>query len=322
MTEETTLSSRISQKFAGRSLMDFLTLRFKYQTCEEWKGMIGRGKVTVNGKAIKPDHLLKKNDIVAYSDVRSEPPVDRNILIMHEEETFLVANKPGNLPSHADGTYIRNTLIFLLRELMAGKGFQGTLHLAHRLDRETSGIIAAAKTEIAHRALLQQFEARTVEKEYIAIARGVIRNDSFEVKGFLVPDQDSCISIKKKVASDESADAKYSATAFDVMERFASSTMIRCRPITGRTNQIRIHLAHTGHPLVGDKLYGRTDNEFLAFVKNVKAGHYDLLPWQETPRHLLHASRLTINHPVSGEQLVFNAPVPEDMRSFIRNNRS
>ncbi|MGO9414907.1 MAG: RluA family pseudouridine synthase [Syntrophobacteraceae bacterium] len=322
MTEETKLSSRISSKFAGRSVMDFLTRRFRYQTREEWKRMIGRGKVTVNGKAITPEHLLKKNDIVAYSDVRSEPPVDMNIQIMHEEETFLVANKPANLPSHSDGNYIKNTLIYLLRERMAGQGFHGAIHLAHRLDRETSGIIVAAKTESAHRSLVQQFETGAAGKEYIAVARGVINNDSFEVKGFLVPDRDSCISIKNKVVFDDGAGAKYSATTFDVMERFTSCTIVMCRPVTGRTGQIRVHLAHAGHPLVGDKLYGRTDDEFLAFVKNVKAGCYDLLPWQETPRHLLHASRLTINHPISGELLVFDAPVPEDMRSFIRNNRS
>src|SRR5208337_4405658 len=222
MTEETTLSSRISAKFAGRSLMDFLTRRFKYQTREEWKLIIGHGKVTVNGKAITPDHLLNKNDIVAYSSIRNEPPVDINIQIMHEEETFLVANKPGNLPSHSDGNYIKNTLIFLLRERMAGKGFHGAIHLAHRLDRETSGIIVAAKTEIAHRSPSHQFEAGTVEKEYIAVARGVINNDSFEVKGFLVHDSDSCITIKNKVVSYNGLGAKYSATAFDVLERLAS----------------------------------------------------------------------------------------------------
>jgi 23S rRNA pseudouridine1911/1915/1917 synthase len=322
MTEEMTLSSRISSQFAGRSLLDFLTRRFKYQTPEEWELLIRRGKVTVNGKTITASHLLRKNDTVAYSAVRSEPPVDLNIQIMHEEETFLVANKPGNLPSHSDGQYIRNTLIFLLRERMAGKGFRGAIHLAHRLDRETSGIIVTAKTEIAHRSFLQQFEARTVEKEYIAIARGVINDDSFEVKGFLAPDRDSCISIRRKVVSDDGAGAKYSATFFDVIERFASSTMLRCRPVTGRTNQIRVHLAHAGHPLVGDKLYGRTDDEFLSFVRNVKAGYYGPLPWLETSRHLLHASHLIINHPITGEPLAFNAPVPEDMKSFIRNSRA
>lgn len=322
MKEETTLSLKVSAPFAGRGLLDFHAQRFKYQSSEKWELEIGRGKVTVNGKASTTDYLLRINDIVEYSFVLNEPPVDRNIQIMHEEETFLVANKPGNLPSHADGNYIKNTLIFLLRQRLADQGFRGVIHLAHRLDRETSGIIVTGKTKSAHQALVRQFEARTVAKEYIAIVRGVIDDASFEVKGFLVPDQDSCISIRKKVVSDEGPDAKYSATAFEVMERFASSTMVRCRPVTGRTNQIRAHLAHAGHPLVGDKLYGRTDEEFLQFIRNAKAGCYDLPPWLETPRHLLHASQLGINHPVSGEPLAFNAPVPEDMKSFIRNNRA
>jgi 23S rRNA pseudouridine1911/1915/1917 synthase len=321
MTEETTFSYRIPVRFADRSLIDFLAGRFKYRSTAEWVRMIGLGKVTVNGKTTEAEHLLKKDDIVSYSDVLREPPVDSNIQVLHEEETFLVASKPGNLPSHSVGKYIRNTFIFLLRQRMAGKGFQGTIHLAHRLDRETSGIIVAAKTAIAHRSLLRQFEAGTVKKEYIAVARGIINHDSFEVKGFLVPDRDSCISIRKKVVFDDAAGSKYSDTAFDVMERLASSTMVRCRPVTGRTNQIRVHLKHAGHPLVGDKLYGRTDDEFLAFVRNVRAGNYDLLPWLEAPRHLLHASRLVINHPISGEVLAFDAPLPEDMRSFIRTNR-
>ncbi len=321
MTEETTFSYRISARFADRSLIDFLAGRFKYRPPAEWVLMIGLGKVTVNGESVKSDHLLEKDDTVSYSDILREPPVDVNIQVLHEEETFLVANKPGNLPSHSGGRYIRSTFIYLLRQRMAERGFQGTVHLAHRLDRETSGIIVAAKTAIAHRALLRQFEAGTIKKEYIAIARGMINHDSFEVKGFLVPDRDSCISIRKKVVFDDGAGAKYSGTAFDVMERLASSTVVMARPVTGRTNQIRVHLEHAGHPLVGDKLYGRTDDEFLAFARNVRAGDYDKLPWLETPRHLLHASRLVINHPISGELLAFDAPLPEDMRSFIRNNR-
>jgi 23S rRNA pseudouridine1911/1915/1917 synthase len=321
MTEETTFSYRISARFAGRSLIDFLSGRFKYRPPAEWVRMIGLGKVKVNGETTTADHLLKKDDIISYSDILREPPVDRNIQILHEEETFLVANKPGNLPSHSGGKYIRNTFIFLLRQRMADRGFQGTIHLAHRLDRETSGIIVAAKTTIAHRSLLRQFQAGTVKKEYTAVARGIINHDSFEVKGFLVPDRESCISIRKKVVFDDAAGAKYSDTAFDVMERFASSTVVRCRPVTGRTNQIRVHLEHAGHPLVGDKLYGRTDDEFLAFARNVRAGDYAPLPWLETPRHLLHASRLVIHHPISGELLAFDAPLPEDIRSFISNNR-
>ncbi|MDA8432823.1 MAG: RluA family pseudouridine synthase [Nitrospiraceae bacterium] len=321
MTEETMFSYRISTQFADRSLIDFLAGRFKYRPPAEWLQMIGFGRVTVNGAMTAADHLLKKDDIVSYRDVLREPPVDRNIQILHEEETFLVANKPGNLPSHSVGRYIRNTFIFLLRQRMADRGFQGTIHLAHRLDRETSGIIVAAKTSVAHRSLLRQFETGTVKKEYVAVARGIIHEDSFGVRGFLAPDRDSCISIRKKVVYEDSAGAKSSETAFDVIKRKASSTVVRCRPITGRTNQIRVHLEHAGHPVVGDKLYGRSDDEFLAFARNVRAGDYGPLPWLETPRHLLHASRLIIHHPISGEVLVFDAPLPGDMRSFIRDNR-
>jgi 23S rRNA pseudouridine1911/1915/1917 synthase len=320
MTEETTFSYRITTRFAGTSLIDFLAGRFKYRPSEEWVRMIGLGKVTVNGNTVKSGHLLKEDDIVSYFDVLREPPVDTNIQVLHEEETFLVANKPANLPSHSGGRYIRSTFIYLLRRRMAESGFQGTVHLAHRLDRETSGVIVAAKTPAAHRSLLRQFETGTVKKEYIAVARGMINQDSFEVTGFLVPDGASSISIRKKVVSDEAAGAKYSGTAFDVMERLASSTVVRCRPVTGRTNQIRVHLEHAGHPLVGDKLYGRTDDEFIAFARNVRAGDYSPLPWLETPRHLLHASRLVINHPISGAPLAFDAPLPEDIRAFIHEN--
>ena len=321
MTEETTFSFKISAHFVGKSLIDFLAGRFKYRPPAEWMQMIGFGKVRVNGVTVAADHLLKNDDIVSYREVLREPPVDGNIQILHEEETFLVANKPGNLPSHSVGRYIRNTFIYLLRQRLADGGFRGTIHLAHRLDRETSGVIVAAKTSIAHRSLLRQFEAGTVKKEYIAVARGKINHDSFAVKGFLVPDQDSCISIRKKVVSDDGTGAKYSETAFDVIERKATSTVVRCRPITGRTNQIRVHLEKAGHPLVGDKLYGRTDDEFLAFARNIRAGDYAPLPWLEAPRHLLHASRLVIHHPISGEALQFDAPLPDDMRSFIRDER-
>jgi 23S rRNA pseudouridine1911/1915/1917 synthase len=321
MTEETTFTYRIPARFADTSLIGFLAGRFKYRPPAEWVRMIEMGKVTVNGETVKSGHLLKKDDTVSYFDVLREPPVDTNIQVLHEEETFLVANKPANLPSHSGGRYIRSTFIYLLRRRMAERGFQGTIHLAHRLDRETSGVIVAAKTPTAHRSLLRQFGAGTVKKEYIAVVRGMINQDSFEVKGFLVPDRDSSISIRKKVVSDAAAGSKYSGTAFDVMERLASSTVVGCRPVTGRTKQIRVHLEHAGHPLVGDKLYGRTDDEFIAFARNVRAGDYRPLPWLETPRHLLHASRLVINHPISGGLLAFDAPLPEDMRSFIHDNR-
>ncbi|HOS41573.1 MAG TPA: RluA family pseudouridine synthase [Spirochaetota bacterium] len=317
MIDETTLTSRITQQYAGRSLIDFLSGRFRYRGREEWAALIAAGKVVVNGSASDADRPLAKGDLVAYTILLEEPPVDGNIAILHDEESFLVADKPGNLPAHADGRFIKNTFIWMIRERYAAQGFAGKLNLVHRLDRETSGVMLVSKIESAHRGLMRQFGAGTVEKEYRAIVRGVVAADAFEVGGYIVPDRASGISIKKRVVDDEEPGAKRAVTRFEVIERLERFTLLRCVPLTGRTNQIRVHLAHAGYPIAGDKLYGRTDEEFLAYVHAVKAGEYDPRPWLEAPRHLLHAARLSFDHPVTRERLCFEAPVPEDMRRFI-----
>lgn len=322
MSEETTLSSRITLQISGTRLIDFLCSRFKYHGREEWMEIIRSGKVAVNGRPSDPEYALNKNDTVSYNVVLREPPVDPNIIILHEEETFLVACKPGNLPSHADGNFIKNTFIYILRGMMVGRGYGGPVKLAHRLDRETSGIMVVGKTDGAHRALVRQFEEGSVEKEYIAVARGVIRDDSFEVGGAISPDPESAISIRRKVVPAGAPGSRPAQTRFEVVERLSGATLVRCLPATGRTNQIRVHLAHTGHPLVGDKLYGRTDEEFLEFVRNARAGNFDPLPWMDAPRHLLHAARLSFNHPESGRRVTFESEIPEDMRGYIEKMKS
>lgn len=317
MPEETILTSRITQNHAGQRLIDYLCSRFRYHGREEWIAIIGQGKASVNGKPSSPDCVLKKNDTVSYAVVLREPPVDRGIEILHEEGSFLVAGKPGNLPSHADGNFIKNTFIYILRERMKAAGYDGPVKLVHRLDRETSGLLVVGKTDDAHRDLVRQFEEGTVGKEYMAVARGVIAEDSFEVSGAIAPDAESAISIRKKVVPEKTPGSRAASTRFKVIERFAGATLVRCIPATGRTNQIRVHLAHAGHPLVGDKLYGRTDEQFLEFVRNARAGNYGPLPWMDARRHLLHASKLSFDHPVTGLRVMFECPVPDDMWVYI-----
>jgi 23S rRNA pseudouridine1911/1915/1917 synthase len=317
ISEETTLSSRIAADNAGRSLIDFLCSRFKYHNRAQWHDIIIEGKVTINGMSALPNHLLKKYDVVSYSVILREPPVDSDIRLIHEEESFLVAYKPGNLPSHADGNFIKNTFIYILRQRMADRGFQGPVKLVHRLDRETSGLMVIGKTDDAHRTLVSQFAAGSVEKEYLAVTRGVIAGDTFEIAGAIAPDKDSAISIRRKVVPDGAPGSQAAFTRFEVMERLAGVTLVRCLPATGRTNQIRVHLAHVGHPLAGDKLYGRTDEQFLEFVRNARAGVHDPLPWMDASRHLLHASKLSFNHPATGARVTFECPMPDDMRSYL-----
>ncbi len=321
MTEETTLSSRITQNSAGQRLIDYLCGRFKYHGRDRWIEIITEGHVTVNGASSDPGYALKKNDTLSYTVVLREPPVDSAIAIIHEEESFLVAVKPGNLPSHADGNFIKNTFIYILRQRMAGGGYSGPVKLAHRLDRETSGIMVVGKSDRAHRNLVKQFEEGTVEKEYLAVARGAVAEDTFYVGGAIGPDEGSSISIRKKVVPEGTPGSRPAFTRFEVIERFAAATLLRCLPATGRTNQIRVHLDHAGYPLIGDKLYGRNDEQFLEFVRRARAGLFDPLPWMEAPRHLLHASRLTFSHPATGEPLSFSSPMPDDMTLYIEKIR-
>ncbi len=317
MSEKTTLSSRITSNNAGQSLVDFLCSRFKYHGRDRWTGIINEGSVTVNRAASKPGYILKKNDMVSYTVVLKEPPVDADIAILHEEESFLVADKPGNLPSHADGNFIKNTFIYILRQRMAAAGHAGPVKLVHRLDRETSGIMVVGKTDIAHRILVKQFEEGTVKKEYLAMVRGVVAEDTFEVSGAIGADEESSISIRKKVVPEGTPGSRSAFTRFDIIERYAGATLLRCTPFTGRTNQIRVHLDHAGHPLAGDKLYGRSDAQFLEFVRRARQGIFDPLPWMEAPRHLLHANWLFFDHPVTGERLSFECPMPDDMKIYI-----
>ena len=321
MPEETVLQSKVPAPMAGKILIDYLSQRFRYQTRDAWLDLIRSGKVTVNGQKASPALPLKKGAQVAYTAVLREPPVDPNIQILHEEESFLVASKPGQLPSHADGNFIKNTFIHLITQMLRDKGWEGDVRLVHRLDRETSGLMVVAKNKEAHQKLVQQFEKGLVEKEYEAVAKGNIEVASFEVGDAIGRDEASQISVRQKVVPEGTPFSKPALTLFEKMLDLKGFTHLRCLPKTGRTNQIRVHLDSIGHPIVGDKLYGRTDEEFLEFIQHVKAGGDPAWPGHlEAPRHLLHAGKLAFSHPVTGQKVEFAAEVPEDMANFIKSN--
>lgn len=322
MSDETILRSKVPMNQEGKTLSLYLSTRFRYQNRETWEDLIHRGKVTVNGLTVSPGQKLQKGDRVAYSVILREPPVDKNIQVLHEEEGFLVALKPGQLPSHADGNFIKNTFIYLINENLRNQGWKGDAHLVHRLDRETSGLLVVSKNPAAHAKLVKQFEESTVEKEYLAVVKGIVEKDRFEVNGSIGKDPDSQISIRHKVLADGTAFAKPASTGFEKIQFLKNATLLRCIPKTGRTNQIRVHLDSVGHPLIGDKLYGRTDEEFLAFIKYVKEGGDPSFGGRfETARHLLHALKLSFDHPLSGKKVTYEAPMPPDMADYVSRNQ-
>ncbi len=315
---ETVLTSKISSSWAGISLLQFLSTRFKYHSEREWIALIYSGKVLINENRARPESMLARGDVVSYHVVLREPPANTNIQIVYEDEYLLAASKPPNLPSHADGNFITHTFIYILNEMMRAKGNCIPYKLVNRLDRETSGLILASNNPAAHKNLSRQFETGQVRKEYIAVARGVVHEDSFSVEGTIVPDSESRISIRRKVGITGGCGKHPVVTSFEVIERLRGYTLIRCIPGSGKTAQIRVHLAYAGFPLAGDKLYGRSDEEFLEYVARVRAGNYESPEWLDAPRHMLHAHRLVVLHPGKHVEMEFADPLPDDMASFIQ----
>lgn len=315
----TTLKSRVSKRWERQPLIEYLCGRFAYQSRESWHAEIKAGRLSVNGKPAQSGTAVQLDDEVAYTAPRHEPEVNRDIVTLWEDEHLLVVNKPAPLPVHADGAFLLNTLSNILRE----KTQNPQLQLGHRLDRETSGVLVLSKTKAATAPLMAAFERSDVGKTYTAVVRGVPSWKEELVRGGMGPDPASQISIRQKLFASGTPGTKESTTRLLLKEKLKDSAVLECLPLTGRTNQIRVHLEAAGFPLAGDKLYGREDQVFLDYTKFVKAGGDQGFGGRlECPRHLLHASELRLRHPITGTMHTWSAPLPQDMLDFISAQRA
>lgn len=235
-------------------------------------------------------------------------PSPEELRQLYVDEDILVLDKPAGLPVHPSARYQRNTLT---AQIIAKFGFRA--EPAHRLDRETSGLIVCARTSAASRALGIAFQDGAVTKEYLALVVGW-PDDAFEVDA---PISKGTEAVRIAVCIDPlGAPAQ---TRFLCEARFSNAdsrfALVRCFPMTGRQHQIRIHAAHCGHPLVGDKMYGGHPAYFDRFSK----GLLTAVDWEalQLPRHALHAARLAFAHPRDKRPMVFSSPLPDDLAAFV-----
>jgi RluA family pseudouridine synthase len=301
------LSTRVDAYHDGWRLGDYLEHRFRYLDAGTWRQRMASGAIAVNGERGAAAAVVRRGDLVEYEIRVVEPPVDFRYDVLYDDPDILAVSKSGNIPVHAGGRHFRHTLIARLRE-----DFGPELDLAHRLDRETSGVVLLVRSRGAARELAGAFARGEVAKDYVAVVHGDPALDSFDVDapvGRVGPDH----PVARRVIDPEHG--RPARTVFRVVGRLGRFSVVEAKPLTGRTNQVRVHLEHAGHPIVGDKVYGVPAEILRESLRDpsspLVAAHLML------PRHALHAARVTLLHPASRRLLEIEAPLPEDMAAFI-----
>ncbi|MGK0290196.1 MAG: 23S rRNA pseudouridine955/2504/2580 synthase [bacterium] len=287
------------------SLIDFLLRRFPYQAKEDWVRNVNSRAVRVNYKRAKPEQILESKDVISYLRPREEEPtVDPNYNIIYEDEYIIAVEKSGNIPISESGKYYQNTLLYILKE----QEKYSELYAVHRLDRETSGILVVARHKHIATLLGQQFAESTPKKFYHAILYGETdQNETLvdqplkKAVGKSKEYDKNFVSIRQVI----NPEGKQSKTLFKKLKSDDGLTLTEIQTFTGRTHQIRCHAEYINLPILGDKLYGQTDARFLSLMKEKEEPIFE--PYGKIDHQLLHASSITIKHPITKEEMTFRS---------------
>ena len=265
---------------------------------------IKSGCIKVDDKIIdKPSYKISLDSVVQFDDFKSETLLDvreENISldILYEDLDILIINKPRGMvvhpaPGHKNGTLV-NAIMFHCKNNLSG--INGVIRpgIVHRIDKDTSGVLCICKNDFSHNNISKQFQEHTNIRKYVAIVKGLIKEDAGTIDNFLNRDK------KNRLRMAVCDIGKRAITKYKIIERFKNHTYIECELLTGRTHQIRAHMRHIGHPLLGDLLYGGFDDKF----KNLDG-------------QILHANYLEITHPKTNERISFTAEIPEYFREIL-----
>jgi 23S rRNA pseudouridine1911/1915/1917 synthase len=278
---------------------------------ERLKSLIRSGAVEAQGTAFRDPAVKVKGGEQLRVAVPEPSPAhneaqDIPLTIAFEDEHLLVVNKPAGLVVHPaagnfDGTLV-NALLYHCAGRLSGIGGVARPGIVHRIDKDTSGLLAVAKTDVAHEGLAKQFAAHSVERRYLAIVSGVPKSSGGTVDAPLA----RSAANRKKIAIVQSGRGKRAVTRWNRLEVLDHSALVECRLETGRTHQVRVHMASIGHPLIGDPVYGGSGKT-----------HGKLLQELSFHRQALHAAELGFTHPVTKRSLSFSSPMPPDMQELF-----
>jgi len=303
--------SWIVQAGAERCRLDvYLTRQIAGESRSQIQSWIRKGYVRVNGEPAKSGYLTRPGDHIFLQapEPRNETllPEDIPLDILHEDPDLAVINKPAGLACHAgagtrSGTLV-NALLYRMGPLDTGD--PGRPGIVHRLDKLTSGVMLAAKNLFSHRRLARQFKNRQVKKEYLALVYGKPSPLSGTIDMPIGRDPRN-----RKKMSARARRSRSAVTHYSLLQNYGPLSLLMVRIETGRTHQIRVHLAHKGHPVVGDSLYGGNR------IRNLPAKLQHAA--KELQRPFLHSLRLEFHHPRSGAPLLFVAPLPPELEKFL-----
>lgn len=294
---------KIESEFVGERLDQYLVKAFEDKSRSFITNLIKNGDVLVNGNQVKPGYSLKLNDqiYVAINEPKSLDlePVNLDLDIVYEDSDLLVVNKPEGLVVHPaesyDGPTLVHGLLYQSDELSSINGVKRP-GIVHRIDKDTSGLLIVAKNDIAHQRLSEAFSKHEVKRIYTALVYGKID----VLKGVIDMPIGRHRTNRLKMAVDP--EGKRAVTHFKVLEQFDKYTLIECELETGRTHQIRVHMAHIGYPIVGDPIYGPKD-----VIGDT--GQF------------LHAHTLTFVHPIKNEHMTFTVDMPESFKQMLNKLR-
>lgn len=295
---------QISEEHNGKRIDKYLSSVLDGKSRSYIQGVIDEEKVNVNGKIVKSNYKLKTKDVV---DLEIPEPTELKVTpenipldILYEDKDVIVVNKPQGMVVHPapgayDGTMV-NALLYHCKDL---SGINGIIRpgIVHRIDKDTSGILVVAKNDNAHNILAEQLKDHSMTREYYALVEGVIKEDEGTINRPLARHPKERIKIAVVEGGREAI------THFSVIERFKENTLVRCILETGRTHQIRVHMAYIGHPLVGDPVYGYKKQKF------------------KLQGQMLHAKVLGFIHPSTKEYIRFESPLPDYFEDVLNKLR-